>query len=342
MPVLINALIAGLALGAGASAALWFLYLRPLRDRLTTELANARVIVDTASQGIVTIDEHGSILLFNRAAQRMFGYSLAEALGQNVSLLMPAPEREHHDGYLQRYRHTHEKHVIDKTREVTGLRRSGETFPIELSISAVEAGGRLLFSAILHDITERKRLEERIRHMAHYDELTDLPNRALFYDRLKQAIALARRQGDRIALIYLDLDRFKPVNDHYGHHTGDLLLKAVAQRLRAGVRESDTLARLGGDEFAVLLQSVNSLRDVAAVAEKLSDSFSAPFPIDDLMISIGASLGTSIFPDEADHADGLVKVADQAMYLAKARQQAMVAEVDDAYYHASHDPSQAE
>jgi diguanylate cyclase (GGDEF)-like protein len=312
--MLTDALLLALILAAGITAALWLFYLRPARDKLAAELLHARVIMDTASQGIVTIDQHGTILLFNQAARRMFGYRADEALGRNVSMLMPSPDRERHDEYLARYL---------RTRELDG-------------------GGKLIFTAILADITERRRLEERIRYLAHYDELTDLPNRALFYDRLKQAVALARRQGDRLALIYLDLDRFKPVNDHYGHHTGDLLLKAIAQRLRACVRESDTLARLGGDEFAVLMHSITSLRDVAAVVEKLDDAFAVPFPIGDLLLSIGASLGTAIFPDDADYADGLVKIADQAMYRAKATHQPAVREPDDAYYHASHDPTQAE
>ncbi len=340
--MLTTALLLGLALALVATGLLWLLYLRPLRNRLATELLHSRVIMETASQGIVTINEHGTILLFNRAAQQMFGYRADEALGRNVSMLMPLPDRERHDEYLARYVRTRESHVLNTTREVTALRKSGETFPIELSLSELDGGGRLLFTAILRDITERRQLEERIRHLAHYDELTDLPNRALFYDRLKQAIALARRQGDRLALIYLDLDRFKPVNDHYGHHTGDLLLKAIALRLRACVRESDTLARLGGDEFAVLMQSVTSLHDVGAVADKLNDAFSAPFPIGDLMLSIGASLGTAIFPDDADYPDGLVKVADEAMYRAKATHQPAAREPDDAYYHATHDPTQAE
>jgi diguanylate cyclase (GGDEF)-like protein/PAS domain S-box-containing protein len=340
--MLTDALLLALILAAGITAALWLFYLRPARDKLAAELLHARVIMDTASQGIVTIDQHGTILLFNQAAQRMFGYRADEALGRNVSMLMPSPDRERHDEYLARYLRTREPHFIGKTREVTARRKSGETFPIDLSLSELDGGGKLIFTAILADITERRRLEERIRYLAHYDELTDLPNRALFYDRLKQAVALARRQGDRLALIYLDLDRFKPVNDHYGHHTGDLLLKAIAQRLRACVRESDTLARLGGDEFAVLMHSITSLRDVAAVVEKLDDAFAVPFPIGDLLLSIGASLGTAIFPDDADYADGLVKIADQAMYRAKATHQPAVREPDDAYYHASHDPTQAE
>jgi diguanylate cyclase (GGDEF)-like protein/PAS domain S-box-containing protein len=340
--MLTDALLLGLALAVGATALLWLVYLRPARDRLAAELMHARVIMDTASQGIVTINEHGTILLFNQAAQRMFGYRADEALGRNVSMLMPSPDRERHDEYLARYLRTRDPHIMGTTREVTAQRKSGETFPIELSLSELDGSGRLLFTAILADITARKQLEERIRYLAHYDELTGLPNRALFYDRLKQAVALARRQGERLALIYLDLDRFKPVNDHYGHHTGDLLLRAIAQRLRGCVRESDTLARLGGDEFAVLMHSIASPRDVGAVADKLNEAFAAPFPIGDLMLSIGASLGTATFPDDADYADGLVKVADQAMYRAKATHQPAAREPDDAYYHATHDPTQAE
>lgn len=169
------------------------------------------------------------------------------------------------------------------------------------------------------DITERKRIEELIRHMAQYDALTGLPNRALFQDRLGQAIDLARRNDRKLALLYFDLDRFKPVNDQWGHHAGDALLKAVAERTLGLVRKSDTIARLGGDEFAVILQDIGVRANAGRIADKIRDSLARSFSLDDVpeAVSIGASLGIALFPEDAQNGDDLVRKADEAMYAGK-------------------------
>lgn len=169
------------------------------------------------------------------------------------------------------------------------------------------------------DITERREYELRIQNMAQYDNLTGLPNRVLFYDRLNQAISLARRNQHRFALLYLDLDKFKPVNDTYGHDIGDHLLKAVVQRMEFVLRESDTLARLGGDEFAVIMPRIDSLSDPAAVAEKVIEVIVEPFHLGGITdeVVIGISIGIAVFPDDAALSSDLVRAADQAMYCAK-------------------------
>lgn len=169
----------------------------------------------------------------------------------------------------------------------------------------------------VQDITEQKLTQERIEHMAHYDTLTNLPNRALFYDRLRQALSLAKRNKNGLALLYMDLDGFKNVNDTQGHHAGDLLLKAVAERLSNCVRESDTVSRLGGDEFTIILNGMHEHEDVVAVAQKVIQAISVPFDIEGREVCIGISIGIARYTEDANNEDSLVTQADQAMYGAK-------------------------
>jgi len=173
--------------------------------------------------------------------------------------------------------------------------------------------------AVTNDITEHMLAEERIQRMAHHDSLTGLPNRLLFNDRLNQALTLARRDASRFALLYLDLDQFKPVNDTMGHAVGDELLKSAAARIRRQVRESDTVARVGGDEFAVILSDIARREDAAIVAEKIVGALAAPFQLGSpaQSIEIGTSIGIAIYPADAQDADALVGAADAAMYRAK-------------------------
>jgi len=167
------------------------------------------------------------------------------------------------------------------------------------------------------DITERKRIEDRIRHMAQHDALTDLPNRALFSDRLQQALSVAKRDQLRLAVLYLDLDKFKPINDTLGHDVGDLLLKEVAQRMQACVRESDTVARIGGDEFVVLLRNVEEAEDAIRVAEKIRFALNQAFVVAGQRLFISSSTGIAIYPDHGSDEIELSKNADMAMYTAK-------------------------
>lgn len=298
----------------------FFLYfvVKPLQNALELENIKSHKILEMAAEGIVSIDTGGKLLSFNRAAQKIFGYSEAEVIGKNVSLLMPPPHRDNHDEYLSRYLQTGQAHVIGKTRELQGRRKDGMPFPMELSVTEVKFGDAHFFTAVLRDISEQKLALKRIEQLAHYDELTHLPNRSLLYDRLGQAITMAKRNRSNIALMYIDLDGFKTVNDTMGHHMGDLLLVQTAERLRLCVRESDTLARIGGDEFTILLNDTHERENVEMVAQKVINSIDQPFYLEGHATHIGASIGIARYPDDAPTRGTLLIVADKAMYAAKA------------------------
>lgn len=190
------------------------------------------------------------------------------------------------------------------------VHEKGETFYDEEGLALRSMG-------TVQDITEQKITQERIEHMAHYDALTNLPNRALFYDRLRQALSVAKRHENGLTLLYMDLDGFKQVNDTRGHHAGDLLLIGVADRLTRCIRESDTVSRLGGDEFTIILSDTHKYEDVAEVAEKIIEAISVPFDLEGSEAHIGISIGIARYSEEANNEDTLVKQADRAMYDAK-------------------------
>ncbi|HEY8888181.1 MAG TPA: diguanylate cyclase [Gallionella sp.] len=296
----------------------WFLVVKPLQNALELESIKSHKILEMAAEGIVSIDTEGKLLSFNRAAQKIFGYSEEEVIGKNVSLLMPPPHRDNHDEYISRYLQTGQGHVVGTTRELQGRRKDGMPFPMELSVTEIKLGDAHFFTAVLRDVSEQKLALKRIEQLAHYDELTHLPNRSLLYDRLGQAITMAKRNRSSIALMYIDLDGFKNVNDTMGHHMGDLLLVQTAERLRLCVRESDTLARIGGDEFTILLNDTHEREHVEMVAEKVIKSIDQPFYLEGQAIHIGASVGIARYPDDAPTSGTLLIVADKAMYAAKA------------------------
>jgi diguanylate cyclase (GGDEF)-like protein len=204
--------------------------------------------------------------------------------------------------------------------EIWNRRKDGEIYPVWQSITAVKTddGKVTHYVGTMIDITARKAAEEQMRHIAHYDVLTDLPNRILLADRLQQALAQARRMTTKLALMYIDLDKFKPVNDNFGHDVGDLLLKEVASQLLSCIkRESDTVARLGGDEFVVLLSNYEHETDLVILAENILNALSDPFSIEGNLLNISSSIGIATYPADGTDTISLMKNADTAMYQAK-------------------------
>jgi diguanylate cyclase (GGDEF)-like protein/PAS domain S-box-containing protein len=294
--------------------------LRQIRKELEKSQQQLQAVIQNAMDGIIIISESGDIHGFNPAAEKIFGYSQQEALGINVKMLMPEPRRSEHDGYILRYLQTGEGRVLGvRGREVTAMRKNGELFPLELSASEMSLGGQRYFIGIIRDITERKEAEKRITYLAHHDYLTGLPNRALFMDRLERALLLAKRNQYKEALLFLDLDEFKRVNDTLGHDSGDMLLQEAAKRLNKVTRASDTAARLGGDEFAVILNNVKEKEEAAIVAKKIIAEVSAPFDLKGQRCEVGCSVGIALFPDDSEDSASLLRHADEAMYRSKQR-----------------------
>ena len=261
---------------------------------------------------IVTLDE-GRFLAANDAYCRLYGYAREELIGRTVAEIGIWAEPAHREAFLRQLRA--ERRVTDY--EARFKLRSGETRDGRLSAELIEFLGRPCLLAIMSNVTERKRYEARIEYLATHDGLTDLPNRTLIHDRITQAISHARRAGRQLAVMYIDLDRFKVVNDGLGHAFGDALLKAAGERLARVVRDGDTVARQSGDEFIVLLADLRRSADVYIVTQKVLEAFAQAFRLDAREIHLAASVGVSLFPQDGQDAGTLIGNADVAMYRAK-------------------------
>jgi diguanylate cyclase (GGDEF)-like protein/PAS domain S-box-containing protein len=275
-----------------------------------------RMFADNVPSMTVSWDENLRCRFANKRFAEFFGIPVENLLGKHVREVIG-------DDAFRDVESHYEQVLQGQPSEYQRLRKlaNGRSRYVEIKLMPnVADDGRIMGCyAVTTDITEQKQAEERIQHLAHHDSLTGLPNRLLFNDRLAQSISLARRDSGRFALLYLDLDKFKPVNDTLGHNVGDKLLRDVASRLREQVRESDTVARVGGDEFTVILRDINSRENVAAVAEKIIAALARPFHLElqKQSVHIGASVGITIYPDDAQDHDTLIKLADAAMYNAK-------------------------
>lgn len=291
-----------------------------------------RLISTAANDAIIIVREQEEIIYWNPAAEKLFGYQAIEVIGEHVhTLLVPQRYREVAQKGFERFRCFGDGKYIGKTFEILALHKNSTEFPIELSISAFNFQNQWHALGIIRDITERRRLEDQIRRLAFYDALTELPNRRLIEDRLNHAMMSSKRTGHYIALIVLDLDNFKPLNDAHGHAVGDLLLMEAAKRLKGCVREIDTVGRYGGDEFIVLLNELDEDRSVAIiqarnVAAKILTSMASPYQLilqnDDIVKRIvqhscSASLGIHVFINHDATQDNIFKQADRAMYKAK-------------------------
>ena len=270
-------------------------------------------ILNTVADGIVSLDDKGFIQSFNPAAEGIFGFTRDEAIGKNVRILMPLPlEGETFTDFGTEW-----AKVLAPGREVVGQRKSGDTFPMEMAVREMRHGGQISFTSIVRDITARKKAEERVYHLAHHDPLTGLPNRHLLGDRLEEAVKRARRNKNELALMFIDLDRFKAINDELGHDAGDVALKIIAERFIISTRSTDTVARVGGDEFVVILEEIHNTDEAEKVAEKIITQLREPMEIEGSQCTIGTSIGISIFPDHAEDLPGLLRCADHAMYAVK-------------------------
>ncbi len=271
-------------------------------------------VFEHGQEGILITDAEQKIVAVNRSFTRLTGYELDEVQGKTPRMLRSG--WHDHEFYQAMWRSLTETGAWKG--ELHDRRKNGELYVEWLTILAIknDQGDVTNYIGMFEDITQEKEAEQRIAHLAYHDTLTDLANRRLFEDRLEQALRHAHRASSKTALLYVDLDRFKPINDTFGHKAGDLLLKEVAQRLSACVRDSDTVARLGGDEFALVLHGVDQ-NHASITAQRAIDALARPFQVDQHDVFIGASIGIGIYPSDGVDVTTLVKHADIAMYQAK-------------------------
>ncbi len=283
--------------------------------RTLDQLQLAASVFENALNGVTITDRDQRILEVNPAFTRITGYPREEAIGQTPRILSSG--RQDTDFYTAMWSE------IENTGqwhgEIWNRHRDGEVYPEELSIVAVkdEEGTVTRYIGVFRNISQIKAQEAQLQRMAHYDPLTGLPNRVLLADRMKVALAQAERTGENLAVCYLDLDSFKPVNDTWGHATGDRLLEKIAGRLRDTVRGGDTVARLGGDEFVLLLANLTDVEEGEITLSRLLQSVAQPIFIDGATLTVTASIGATLFPGDGADADTLLRHADQAMYAAK-------------------------
>jgi diguanylate cyclase (GGDEF)-like protein/PAS domain S-box-containing protein len=282
-----------------------------------------RAVLNSALDCVIAMDRNGRVLEFNPAAERTFGYRADDVVGRDLAdLIVPPATREEHRRAVARGLATGDWGLLGRRAEFVAMRADGSEFPVELSLAVPQStdDDGLMIYGFVRDISERRRGEEQLTYMAYHDALTGLPNRILASEQIELALARARRRDGAVALMFVDLDGFKEVNDQLGHAAGDELLAGVASRLRSVLRDSDILARHGGDEFLVLLADLppDAVVAVEHVGSKLLDSLREPFELVGRRLRTGASIGVSLYPADAGDTETLLRHADAAMYLAKA------------------------
>ena len=282
-----------------------------IRERVDKTAAK---ILEASPVAMLLIDDHGIVTNSNPAASKQFGYTAGGLVGMSVDRLQPARSSDPEDQGMN----AGQKEGV-RTSEGLYERKDGSHFTALRSVSALpdEIGHGRHYLETLVDITELKDAQENLRHLAHYDTLTNLPNRSLFFELVDQGMALARREKSQLAILFLDLDKFKPINDTWGHAVGDLVLQEAARRIAACLRASDTVGRVGGDEFLALLVNLNSVEDAIRVGEKIRVALNQPFLVEDKTLSISSCIGIALYPDHGSTAVELTEHADTAMYQAK-------------------------
>lgn len=301
---------------------------RDITDWLHTqqELNLWAKVFEASSEAILITDADSNVVSLNQSFTRMTGYEPGDLAGKTSALLRGGNEPE--EFFDRLWKTLHEKGTW--RGETWNRRKNGETYPIWLSITAVrDRHGEIThYVSIATDITERHARDEHQRYLATHDSLTHLANRALLYDRIEMELRRSRRGGKAFAILFIDLDGFKEINDEQGHRLGDLLLREVARRLNTQVREADTVSRLGGDEFIVILADVRSVDSAIAVAGKVTEAIRMPYHLDGNELFVQASIGISLHPDHGSEPEALIHAADQAMYRAKEDEDAFIAVAD--------------
>lgn len=280
-----------------------------------TFLSISHTIIQEADEGVIVTDSEGRILLANPAFETVTGYTQEEVLGKKPNILRSGL---HDRKFYENMWETIRDHGVWKG-EIWNKRKNGELFVEWLTIKAIydATGNPTHYVAIFSDVTKHKRTMEQLARLSNYDLLTNVPNRQLFTKRLQHLLDMARRYNQQLAILFLDLDRFKYINDELGHYSGDVLLKKVANRLKKLLRTKDTLARIGGDEFVVILPKLKDVQEAIGMAEQMIESLQAPFTLNGKDVYMSASIGISMYPNDGDEGETLLRRADRAMQKAK-------------------------
>lgn len=287
-------------------------------DELYEEIAAILRRLRFSYEAIISIDESQKIVIFNKGAEKIFGYEAGEVLGESLDVMIPERFREVHKEHVEKLIQSNENDlVMHHQKSVFGLRKNGEEFPVESSIYQFSYGTERTFTTVLRDVSEAASLQERLEHLATHDYLTALPNRLLFEDRLSTAISRAERHSRKMALLFLDMNNFKYVNDRLGHQAGDVLLKIIGKRLHGHIRESDTAARIGGDEFALILEDISDSQAVEKTIDHLRNLLEATVVLEQEEIIPSFSIGMALYPDDANKSDLLLRKADSSMFADK-------------------------
>ena len=267
-------------------------------------------VFTNAGIGIITLDAKSSIEYINEEALNIFGYKSSALVNTNFSTLIHSTDQD----CLKQFIKTANPSTPS---EFIGIHKDNSAFPIELNISSKKLNQTYIYTVIIRDITKIKKNEERLKHQAYFDSLTGIPNRTLFLDRSEIALNQAKRSNEGLAVIFIDLDEFKELNDTLGHDAGDVMLKAVAQRFINCARKSDTVSRRGGDEFTILMPRIKNIEDAVKLAERILLSNKNAISIKEKMVFPKTRMGISIYPHDGDSIETLINNADKAMYYAK-------------------------
>ncbi len=291
---------------------------RRLRSQLLLTARRHKEILDNLAEGVAVLDRAGRVVEVNPEAERLLGWERDELLGQDAHALFHSHPQHQQPGERCPIRRVADSGEVYRSEEEVFNRKDGSPLPVGVTAAPLTSDGTITGSVLaFRDIGELKRQQEAVQYLAYHDTLTGLPNRRLLIDRLELALGLAERHGRNLALMFLDLDHFKQINDCYGHEGGDELLKGVARRLATATRDTDTIARQSGDEFVILLPEIDSAADAEQVAQRILGALRAPLPVQGQTLAASVSIGIALYPGDADSADGLMRQADLAMYAAK-------------------------
>ena len=292
--------------------------LRQKKEIILAQHNKLEAFFDSSIDAVVQMDFDGYITGWNHQAEKVFGWNAEEILDQTIEqTIIPERYREAHKKGMKKFLETGKTTVMNSLIEIHALHRDGHEFPIELSLSVIDSADLQEFSAYIRDISERKHAETVIWNQANFDSLTSLPNRNLFLQKLEHEIRSCNRSNLSLALLYIDLDRFKDVNDSLGHDMGDLLLIEISSRLKQTIREIDTVSRLSGDEFTIILGQINDQLSVQPVCQQILDALAEPYQLDNEKVFLTASIGVTFYPGDSKKIEALQRNGDQAMYAAK-------------------------